>query len=373
MKRPSFRPAFGFALGVLVLGAATVFLSQAERPPVGFVQHGTRGTAMNYIYNPRTFERQVDANQIPASVPYAGGVGPKASAVYKNVQVLGDVDAGEFMRLMVNMTNWVAPNEGCAACHNIPTRTVAQVLDYNFMADDSKYTKVVARRMLQMVRHINSDWTQHVAQTGVTCYTCHRGQLVPSNIWFNNPGPGQAGGMAQHPAGKNHPASVAGGSALPADPFTPFLEQANDVRVLSSTALPQNSRKSIKQAEWTYALMISMSQSLGVNCTYCHNTRALADWSQSPPQRVTAWHGLQMVRDLNNAYLDPLRDTLPPNRLGAALGDAPKVFCATCHNGVYKPLFGVGMVESFPELRGKASPEASLQLPESPIQKTGLE
>ena len=40
---------------------------------------------------------------------------------------------------------------------------------------------------------------------GVTCYTCHRGQPVPANIWFNNPGPVQAGGFAQVPAGKNHP------------------------------------------------------------------------------------------------------------------------------------------------------------------------
>ena len=61
-----------------------------------------------------------------------------------------------------------------------------------------------------------------------------------------------------------------------------------------------------------------------------------------------------MVRDLNNNFLDPLHDVYPVGRLGTALGDAPKVFCATCHNGVYKPLFGVSMVGSFPELRGPA-------------------
>ena len=237
---------------------------------MGTVQRGFRGTSLTYIYNPRTMDRLSEANAIPISVPYAGGVGLKAGAVYKNVQVLGDVDVGEFTRLMVNMTNWVAPNEGCAACHNIPTRTVEQVLDYNFMADDSKYTKVVARRMLQMVKHINADWTPHVAQTGVTCYTCHRGQLVPSNVWFNNPGPAQAGGFAQAPAGKNHPAVEAGGSALPLDPLTVFLEQHNEVRVQATEPLRQPAQSSIKQAEWTYALMVNMSQSLGVNCTYCH-------------------------------------------------------------------------------------------------------
>jgi photosynthetic reaction center cytochrome c subunit len=314
---------------------------RSDRPPVGTVQRGYRGTGLVFVYNPRVMDGLIEANRLPTSVPYAGNEGPMVSTVYKNVQVLGDISTGEFTRLMVNMANWVAPTQGCGACH-----------DVNDFAKDTLYTKVVARRMLQMVRHINADWTSHVAQTGVTCYTCHRGQLVPPNIWFNNPGPKQAGGIAQAPAGKNHPSPVAGGAALPLDPYTIFLEQANDVRVLSTTALPTDDRHSIKQAEWTYALMISFSQALGVNCDYCHNTRAFADWSTSPPQRVTAWYGIRMVRDLNNNYLDPLKSVFPPSRLGGALGDSPKVYCGTCHNGVYKPLFGASMAQDFPELKG---------------------
>jgi photosynthetic reaction center cytochrome c subunit len=38
--------------------------------------------------------------------------------------------------------------------------------------------------MLQMTQYINSEWKTHVADTGVTCYTCHRGQPVPSALWF---------------------------------------------------------------------------------------------------------------------------------------------------------------------------------------------
>jgi photosynthetic reaction center cytochrome c subunit len=38
---------------------------------------------------------------------------------------------------------------------------------------------LVARSMLRMVRHINADWQNHVGQTGVTCYTCHRGNPQP--------------------------------------------------------------------------------------------------------------------------------------------------------------------------------------------------
>lgn len=311
-----------------------------DPPNTAGEQHGYRGTGMVLLHEPEARAVSLASNAIPPSVPYAGDEGAKAGTVYQNVKVLGDVPVGEFTRLMVSMTKWVAPDQGCAACHNTAN-----------LADDSLYTKVVARRMLQMVQHINADWTKHVGETGVTCYTCHRGQLVPPNVWFNNPGPAQAGGLAQRPAGKNHPSRVAGGSALPFDPFTPFLEQENEIRVASKTALQTGNPQSIKQAQWTYALMMNFSQSLGVNCDFCHNTRSFYAWPDSPSQRVTAWHGIRMVRDLNNTYLNPLQDKFPPNRLGPVAGDAPKVYCATCHNGVYKPLFGVSMVKDFPELK----------------------
>ncbi len=86
-----------------------------------------------------------------------------------------------------------------------------------------------------------------------------------------------------------------------------------------------------------------------MNCTYCHNTRSFSDWDGSTPQRATAWHGIRMVRDLNNDYLEPLKGTFPANRLGP-LGDVAKVNCATCHQGVYKPLYGASMLKDYPEL-----------------------
>jgi photosynthetic reaction center cytochrome c subunit len=330
--------ALRLTIGGLAVATAAVVLFETERPPMDSIQRGYRGTGMEQIYNPRFVAEELAANKIPASLPPLGNGGPKAGAVYKNVQVLGDVGVGEFTRLMASITTWVAPTQGCAYCHDVSN-----------MASDSVYTKVVARRMLQMVQHINTDWKPHVAETGVTCYTCHRGQPVPANIWFNNPGPVQAGGFAQVPAGKNHPTAVAGETSLPFDPYTPFLEQDKEIRVVSQTALPSTDRQSIKQTEWTYSLMMNFSQSLGVNCTYCHNSRAFTDWDQSSPQRATAWYGIRMVRDLNNAYLDPLHATFPTARLGPE-GDSPKVNCATCHNGVYKPLFGVAMAKDFPEL-----------------------
>lgn len=340
----------GFAFLVVgnIMGFVNNVAFRSNHPPVETVQRGYRGTGMIQVYNPRAVAGLVDANRVPWSVPYAGDEGPKAGAVYENVKVLGDVSAGEFTRLMVNMAAWVTPAQGCAGCHN--------VADF---AEDTLYTKVVARRMLEMTQRINTDWTLHVAQTGVTCYTCHRGQPVPPNVWFNDPGPRQARGSVQWPAGQNHPTAVAGNSSLPLDPFTPFLEDDTEIRVQSTTALRVDNRQSVKQAEWTYALMMHFSQALGVNCSYCHNTRSFANWPQSPPQRVTAWHGIRMVRDLNNNYLDPLSKVFPPGRLGVALGDSPKVNCATCHNGTYKPLFGVSMAQGFPELTRTPAQEAS--------------
>ena len=326
----------GMALGVFGL----VAYRTVDRPHTVGEAHGQRGSGMVLLHEPKARDVALASNAIPASVPYAGEEGAKAGTVYQNLKVLGDVNVGEFTRLMVSMTKWVAPDQGCGACHNTA----------NF-ADDTLYTKVVARRMLQMVQHINSDWSKHVGETGVTCYTCHRGQLVPPNVWFGHPSPTGAGASAAVQPDKTHPSSLTGGYTIPVDFFTAYLQQDQEIRVQSKTALPLDNPQRIRQARQTYALMLNMSKSLGVNCDFCHNTKAFYNWDVSPSQRLTAWHGIRMVRDLNNAYLNPLRDTFPQNRLGPVAGDAPKVYCATCHNGVYKPLFGVSMLKDFPELK----------------------
>ena len=329
---------------IIVLG---IVLSTSERVPITSVQHGFRGTAMDEVYNPRSVQATLARNQVPEAIPPVDPAGQKSSEAYQNVKVLGDVDAAEFLRLMGAITAWVSPDQGCTYCHNPEN-----------LAEDSVYTKVVARRMIQMVQFINANWKSHVAQTGVTCYTCHRGQPVPANVWFNNPGPEHAGGMSQVQAGKNIVSKVANGSSLPYDPFTPFLEGNANIRVQSTTALPSGDRQSIKQTDWTYSLMIHFSESLGVNCSYCHNTRALSSWELSPPQRVTAWYGIRMTRNLNVSYLDPLKSVFPLVRLGA-LGDTAKVNCTTCHQGAFKPLYGVSMVGDFPELVASSEPAST--------------
>ncbi len=56
-----------------------------------------------------------------------------------------------------------------------------------------------------------------------------------------------------------------------------------------------------------------------------------------------------MVRDLNTNYLAPLSAVYPPEKLGPQ-GDAAKAFCATCHQGLAKPLNGAPMLSDYPEL-----------------------
>jgi photosynthetic reaction center cytochrome c subunit len=334
-----------------LLGLA--LLAGCERPPVQSTQNGPRGTGMVQIDNPR-IDAALKAAQlaVPELPPPGGNDGPKAKDVYQNVKVLGDLSVGEFTRHMVAITAWVAPEQGCTYCH------VAN------LADDSLYTKVVARRMIEMNRHLNVDWAQHVGGAegaGVTCYTCHRGKPVPANIHFtgtdaknNRVGAGMGNDFGQNKADP----SIALAS-LPYDPFTPYLLGEQPIRVQTTTALPTDNPASTKQAELTYSLMNHFSNSLGVNCTFCHNTQSFLTWN---PQRVTAWHGIRMARDVNTAYLEPLTKAFPAHRLGPT-GDVAKVNCATCHQGVNKPLGGLAMAKNWPGLTTTATAAPAVVVP----------
>jgi len=342
-------PGWSSALRWVGAVLATALLVGCERPPVQTVQGGYRGTSMGQVYNQRVINQDVAKNTAPEALPAASADGPKAKDVFQNVKVLGDLSVAEFTRHMASITSWVAPEQGCAYCHD----------PANF-ADDGKYTKVVARRMIQMTQHVNVDWKKHVADTGVTCYTCHRGKPVPAQVWFA-PKDRQhaANSIMGDLAGQNIAARSVALTSLPNDPFTPYLKGDQPIRVNGNEALKVTgdgaNRASTKQAEHTYGLMVHMSNSLGVNCTFCHNTRSFQSWTEAPPQRVTAWHGIRMARDLNNAYLEPLTPTFPAERLGPK-GDVAKVNCATCHQGAWKPLYGTPMAKDHAGLLAVAAP-----------------
>lgn len=342
-----------------VLGLVSL-LAACENPAnMEAEQKGYRGTAMEQVQNAKYLAVKEAMNSVPEPLypPESSTEGDMATDYYENLQVLGDLRAAEFDRLMAHITEWVAPEEeGCAYCHN---------LELGF-ADDSMYTKVVARKMIQMTRDLNSNWGDHVGTVGVTCYTCHRGNPLPANYWFEAEPEKRLG--VGYRAAQNTPSPAINQTSLPEDPFTPFLLGDENIRVNSPTALPTGTAPpgGIKNTEWTYSLMVHLSQSLGVNCTYCHNSRVFASWQESPPARATAWYGIRMVRDANNKWMVPLTDTFsaaPEGRLGPT-GDVGKLYCATCHAGAYKPLLGYPMLKDHPELWGSGDYSASAPAPD---------
>lgn len=348
--------------GVLGVVAIVILGLLAGYHRTQVVQRGYRGTAMNELFSESTLRYEESINKVPKPLGKAKTDGPTAAETYENVQVLGDLSKSQFARTMLHIKGWVSPDVGCNYCHAAPV--------YN---SDEKYTKRVAREMIKMVRHINTDWRQHVGSTGVTCYTCHRGQPVPAKLWYSAP-ERQATGYAWQKSGQRPPTPAAADSALPNDPLTEYLLHDDQIRVVGTTPLQSGNRNSIYHARDTYSLMMVMAESLGVNCTFCHNTRSFASWNLSTPQRVTAWYGIRMVRDLNNTVMQPLLGTLPPERLGPT-GDVPKIYCATCHQGANKPLYGAPMLKDYPELvrpsvAGPASPAQPAPVPAPVATKT---
>ena len=61
-------------------------------------------------------------------------------------------------------------------------------------SEEETYATAVARNMIEMVWNINENWDGHDAQTGVTCYTCHRGNAIPAERLVLARAPQQLGG-----------------------------------------------------------------------------------------------------------------------------------------------------------------------------------
>ena len=330
---------------ILGVGGAVAFgalLLTFELPPVRSDQRNFRGTGMYYIYNPAAKLKDTDNFRVIAPLPPVKPSGVPSEKAYQNIEVLKGLDSNEFLRLMGTFPLWIAPAVGCSYCHSGVN-----------MADNLLYTKTVARRMIQMTQDINANWKSHVGNQGVTCNTCHRGHAVPVNTWFITPAPHD--GLAETATGYDGPSHAAALTSLQQDPFSNLLLQADSIRITGRTALPNGqNRQSIQQTDQTYALMAHFGHSLGVGCTYCHDTRDFSSWDQGTPARLTAWYGIEMTRDLNNQYMVPLTDTFPRSARGP-LGDVAKINCATCHQGAYKPMYGADALAGYPELIGTSA------------------
>lgn len=354
-KNPTdiYKPAIfvGVAGGAVFLAALLV--SWGQPLPTDSMQTGPRGTGMKVakfeaelaVPDPTIVEYYTDEPFIPEAGEELAG------DIYENVQVLGDLTDANFNRLMNAMTQWVAPEQGCAYCHS--------GADEGIYADDDLYTKVVARSMIQMTQNINENWDGHVNAVevvGVNCYSCHRGQNVPSEIWFKiDPVNENTSGWASV---QNRTTSQSQFTSLPSDALEKYLLQYEPINVhdLESRVDTQPGDPTWQDTERTFSLMNYFSNSLGRNCVFCHNSRAFYDGAQVTPQWATASLGIQMVQELNNDYLVPLEGVYPPERLGPLHADAPKAACKTCHKGYQRPLQGMNVITDWPELATSGPP-----------------
>jgi photosynthetic reaction center cytochrome c subunit len=248
---------------------------------------------------------------------------------------LGDISDEQYAELVVAMRAWTG----------IP----------DLMEDPDNYQTQIAYTMVGMTQSVNENWIGHVqsnAEVGVTCYTCHRGQPVPSEIWFRlGPVNEAAEGWA---AVQNRVTTQSQYTSLPSDALEEYLLNYGQIGVhdLEShvAEYPSEGIQTWQNAERTYSLMNYVSNSLGVNCVFCHNSRAFYDPAQVTPQWATEMLGISMVQEINNDWLVPLEGLYPPERLGPVFADAPKAACKTCHKGYQQPLQGLNVIGEWPEL-----------------------
>jgi len=289
----------------------------AERLPVrtkSAEQYGYRGTVRTRS-TCASAKKTLDPVHVVPPPPYDPPKpgGKPAREAYQNVQVLGHL--GRRVQLYNGRDHAVRSHlrQAGTICHN-PAN----------MASDEVYTKVVARRMLQMTRGINTSWKSHVKQTGVTCYTCHRGQAVPAANWAL-PAAGNPNTIIGNRFNQNNPVDSVAYASLPTTGMAKYLidPSAPAARVNSKGSHPSAANKaSVMEAESVYGLMMHTSSALGVNCTFCHNADSLQSWNVGSPKRPLAWYGIQMVKDVNGNYITPLKSVFPKHRLGPMAGSA---------------------------------------------------
>jgi photosynthetic reaction center cytochrome c subunit len=336
---------FGPAIAVGVVGAAVfvagIIVIAGQPFATASQQTGPRGTGMHV---------QEFVSSLEAGDPtVAGFFNSEPIVPAEGAAVVGDAEGvppslanltpENYDRLLTAMREWTG----------IP--------DLMEPGNDS-YQTTVAYSMIEMTQNINQNWAAHVqanAEVGVTCYTCHRGQPVPNNVWFRvSPVNSNVAGWS---ANQNRVTMVSNFTSLPSDYLETYLLANEDgsynsalVHDLESRVQQQPGDPLIQQTERTYAYMNYFANSLGVNCVFCHNSRAFYDPAQVTPQWATASLGIIMVQEQLAEYILPLQDVLPAERLGPVYADVPKLACRTCHQGEQQPLNGLNVIRNWPEL-----------------------
>jgi photosynthetic reaction center cytochrome c subunit len=214
----------------------------------------------------------------------------------QNVQILQGMTTTQIWQFML------AYNSGglkvdCTYCHNI-NNFAADVDDEN---PDAEWParKDIARTHLEMVADLNQNWITKLGDVEapvmpnrdipladivgkqpsgaqIICATCHNGEAQPV-AWPEN----------LH--------------ALPDDYRLPL----DDLNVLLITA---NYDVSLEAVQYNQHTMYHMSESLGVGCTHCHNSRYFPEWI---PTKYYAYTMLQMNQHILENYQDSMNGQEP--------------------------------------------------------------
>jgi hypothetical protein len=101
-----------------------------------------------------------------AQDPKKGGGGGRPPA--KNLKVLtqDELNSGVMQKYVASLG--VAASGGCNFCHDPATKD-----------SDANPKKDVARKMIAMVKDLNTKLSMDASKPAVTCYTCHRGKTEP--------------------------------------------------------------------------------------------------------------------------------------------------------------------------------------------------
>ncbi|MDG4646935.1 photosynthetic reaction center cytochrome PufC [Roseibacterium sp. SDUM158017] len=345
-----FGPAIGVGIAGSAIFVAAMIVAWGQPFATDSMQTGPRGTGMHvqeFVSDLEAGDPTVSGFVTSEPVVPAAGSAMAADTMEDVPPSLANVTEENYDRLLTAMRAWTG---------------IPDLLE----PGNESYQTQVAYSMIEMTQNINQNWAAHVqanAEVGVTCYTCHRGQPVPNNVWFNTRGMDEDGwiGINENvrgwPAVQNRVTMVSNYTSLPSDYLQHYL-LVNDeggynpiaVHDLASRVENLPGDPLIQQTERTYAFMNYFANSLGVNCVFCHNSRAFYDPSQVTPQWATASLGIIMVQEQLEQYILPLQDVLPAERLGPIYADVPKLACRTCHQGYQQPLNGLNVIRNWPEL-----------------------
>ena len=285
---------FGPAILVAALGGAAfvaiMLVTWGQPYATESMQTGPRGTAM--VVTKFVSDKDVEN---PSLVTYAETL---EAAAASEAEVVDSPVSDELTRAMREWTG-------------IPTL---------YSGQEDSYQDTVASMMIGMTQALNNEWDGHIGETGVNCYTCHRGEAVPSYVWF------QAHPSVEVMDGwggvQNRVTALSQSTSLPSDALPKLLVEDNRITVhdLEPRVAAEEGDPTWQDTERTYSLMNYFSNSLNVNCVFCHNSRAFYDPEQVTPQWSTEMLGISMVQELNNDWLVPLEDVYPPEN-GESVND----------------------------------------------------